>query len=105
MTATFLRSALQETDLQEISSAIRGEIINPGDATYDVARKIYNGMIDRRPALIVRAADESDVISTIRLARERQVDLSVRGGGHNVAGFGTNDGGIVLDLSLIRNVR
>jgi FAD/FMN-containing dehydrogenase len=105
MTATFSRSALQETDLQELSSAIRGEIINPGDATYDEARKIYNGMIDRRPALIVRAADESDVISTVRLARERQVDLSVRGGGHNVAGFGTNNGGIVLDLSLIRNVR
>lgn len=105
MTTTFSRKTLQESNVESLSPAIRGEIIQPGAASYDEARKIYNGMIDRHPALIVRATDESDVVSTVHFAREHGVDLSVRGGSHNVAGFGTNDGGIVLDLSLLRNIR
>ena len=94
-----------DLDIQALTPAIRGQVIEPGSPTYDEARKTYNGMIDRYPALIVRAADDGDVIATVRFAKERGLDLSVRGGGHNVAGFGTNDGGVVIDLSLMRNIR
>ena len=72
-----------------LASSVRGQIIDPGSPAYDEARRTYNAMIDRYPALIVRAADDSDVISTVRFAKERNLDLSVRGGAHNVAGFGT----------------
>jgi FAD/FMN-containing dehydrogenase len=97
--------AMQEIDFDRLAPTIRGELITPGSPAYDQARMTYNGMIDRYPALIVRATDDSDVISTVRFAKEREMPLSIRGGGHNVAGFGTNDGGIVLDLSLMRNIR
>jgi FAD/FMN-containing dehydrogenase len=95
----------QAIDFDKLAPAIRGELITPDSPAYDQARRTYNGMIDRYPGLIVRAADDSDVISTVRFAKERTLPLSIRGGGHNVAGFGTNDGGVVLDLSLMRNVR
>jgi FAD/FMN-containing dehydrogenase len=105
MAATVQSPNTVDIDVETLAPAIRGQIIEPGSPTYDEARKTYNGMIDRYPAVIVRAADDSDVISTVRFAKERNLDLSVRGGGHNVAGFGTNDGGVVLDLSLMRNIR
>jgi FAD/FMN-containing dehydrogenase len=104
MTATDVRTT-PDLDVDQLAPAIRGEVIRPGDSTYEEARRVYNAMIDRYPALIVRAADTADVIATVRFAGDRGLDLSVRGGGHNVAGFGTNDGGVVLDLSLMRNVR
>ncbi|HEU5432980.1 MAG TPA: FAD-binding oxidoreductase [Thermomicrobiales bacterium] len=91
--------------IDQLTPQLRGNLIQPGDSAYDAARAVYNAMIDRRPALIVRAADAADVIATVRFAADRGLDLSVRGGGHNVAGFGTNDGGVVLDLSPMRNVR
>ena len=91
--------------VDQFAPTIRGDVIRPDDPTYEQARRVYNAMIDRYPALIVRAADAADVIATISFAGQRGLDLSVRGGGHNVAGFGTNDGGIVLDLSLMRNVQ
>jgi FAD/FMN-containing dehydrogenase len=90
---------------EELRAGLRGELIGPGDSTYDEARKVYNGMIDRRPAAIVRTADVADVIAAVGLAREQGLDLSVRGGGHSVPGFGTNDGGIVIDLSGMRGIR
>jgi UDP-N-acetylenolpyruvoylglucosamine reductase len=91
--------------VDRLAPQIRGAVIQPGDPAYDPARAVYNAMIDRRPALIVRAADAADVVATIRCASDLGLDLSVRGGGHNVAGFGVNDGGVVLDLSPMRNVR
>jgi FAD/FMN-containing dehydrogenase len=94
-----------ELAVDQLASEIRGDVIRPADPPYEAARRVYNAMIDRYPALIVRAANTEDVIATVRFVRERGLDLSVRGGGHNVAGFGTNDGGVVLDLSLMRNVR
>ena len=84
--------------LEQLRGACRGQVITPADADYEVARKVHNGMIDRRPAVIVRAADIADVMATVDYARDSGLDLSVRGGAHSVPGFGTNDGGVVLDL-------
>jgi len=91
--------------LNELRSAVRGEIIEPGDETYEDARHVYNAMIDRRPRVIVRCVDDADVIACVRLAAEHGLLLSVRGGSHSVPGFGTNDGGMVIDLSRMKGVR
>jgi FAD/FMN-containing dehydrogenase len=84
---------------------LRGESFQPGDEGYDEVRKVYNGMIDKRPRLIVRCADVADVIAAVDYARENDVLLAVRGGGHNGAGLGTVDDGLVIDLSLMKGVR
>ncbi len=84
---------------------VRGDVILPEDEGYEEARRVYNAMIDRRPAVIVRAANAGDVMAAVRLAREERVDLAIRGGGHSVPGFGTCDGGVVIDLSRMRGVR
>ena len=86
-------------------SGFQGRLIGPDEADYDEARKVYNGMIDRRPAAIVRCADIADVIATVGCARQEGRVLSVRGGGHSVPGFGTNDDGIVCDLSPMTGIR
>jgi FAD/FMN-containing dehydrogenase len=85
--------------------SFRGELLEPGDAGYDDARAVYNGMIDRRPALVARCADTADVIAAVTLARETGTPLAVRGGGHNAGGLGVWDDAIVVDLSLMRGVR
>lgn len=85
--------------------SINGDLIGPGDEAYDQARSIHNGMIDRRPALVARCAGVEDVMAVVRFAREREMPLSVRGGGHGVAGFAVCDGGVMLDLSRMRSVR
>ncbi len=85
-------------------SGLRGHVVLPGDAGYDAARRVWNGMIDRHPALIVRPMDPGDVVKAVNFARDQELSLAVRGGGHNVAGFGTCDGGLVLDLSLMKGV-
>ena len=79
----------------------QGEIITPKHPAYPDARKVWNGMIDRRPLLIARPGDPADVAAVVRFAREHQVELAIRGGGHNVAGSGVCDGGIVCDLSAV----
>ena len=89
----------------ELRASLRGDLVGPEDPAYDEARKVYNGMIDRRPAAIIRCADVADVIATVGLARDEGLDLSVRGGSHSVPGFGTNDGGVVCDLSGMRGLR
>src|SRR5581483_9770440 len=96
---------MKDTTIQELRGKLRGELITPADPGYETARKVYNGMIDRRPALIARCQDAADVIAGVRFAREQGLVLAVRGGAHNGPGLGTCDGGLVLDLSPMRGVR
>ena len=91
--------------LETLAASLRGPIITPSDSGYDEARKVYNGMHDRRPAMVVRCADAGDVIAAVNFAREQGGDLSVRGGSHSAPGFGTNDGGVVIDLSPMKGIR
>lgn len=97
--------ALGASDLDELSGALGDQLILPQDPRYEQARHVWNGMIDRKPALIVRCRGAADVLSTVRLASKHRILLAVRGGGHNVAGYGTCDGGLVIDLSPMRGVR
>ena len=92
------------TALQDFTSRIRGTVLTPSSDAYDAARRIQNGMIDRRPALIVQCSGTADVVESVNFARDRHLLLSVRGGGHNVAGNAMNDGGLVIDLSAMRGV-
>jgi FAD binding domain/Berberine and berberine like len=91
--------------VEQLKAAIRGLVIQPADTAYDTARKVYNGMIDKRPAIIVRAVDVADAIAAVRYGRENGLRTAIRGGGHNGAGLGTCDGGLVIDLSLMKGVR
>lgn len=93
-------SAATET----FGSTVRGGIIRPGDATYDQARRVYNAMIDKRPAVIARCVDVADVIAAVNFAREHDLPLAIRGGGHNGAGLGSVDDGLVIDLSPMNGV-
>ena len=95
---------LQEAAVEGLRAGLRGELVQPGDETYDEARKIYNGMIDRRPRLIARCADAADVIVAVNFARENDVPLAVRGGGHHGAGLSLVDDGLVVDLSSMKSV-
>jgi FAD/FMN-containing dehydrogenase len=90
--------------LDQLRERTRGMVIDTEDPAYDVARRVYNGMIDRRPAVVVRPVNVGDVMAAVDLARENGVDLAIRGGGHSVPGFGTCDGGVVIDLSAMRGV-
>ena len=95
---------LNEAAIAAFQVGLRGELIQPGDPGYDAARKVYNAMIDRRPRLIVRCADVADVIAAVKFAREHQLRVAVRGGGHNAGGLGVCDDGLVIDLSLMSHV-
>jgi len=88
-----------------LAAEIRGQVIDPANDGYDEARALYNAMIDKRPALIARCADVADVIAAVDFARTNGLDLAVRGGGHNGAGLGSVDDGLVVDLSGLRDVR
>ncbi len=106
MTATTTHTTILSDDaVARFSSTLRGELIQPSDAGYDDARKVYNGMIDKRPALIARCANVADVITAVTFAREHDLILAVRGGGHNGAGLGIVDDGLVIDLSPMNGVR
>jgi FAD/FMN-containing dehydrogenase len=89
---------------RQLSDSLSGRVIAPGDPDYDRARTVFSGAIDRRPALIVRPTNVSDVVRVIALARETGMDLAVRSGGHSAAGHGVCDDGIVLDLSDMRRI-
>src|SRR4051794_11777572 len=92
-------------NVAEIRSKFRGEVLEPGDPGYDDARKVYNAMIDKRPAIIARCTDVADVIAAVNFGREQGLLIAVRGGGHNGPGLGTCDGGLVIDLSPMNGVR
>ncbi len=105
MSATLFGARWDEQAVATLRAQLRGTLLQPGDAQYDAARRVYNGMIDKRPALIARCTDVADVISAVNFAREHGLTVAVRGGGHNGPGLGTCDDGLVIDLSPMRGVR
>src|SRR5512134_211521 len=91
--------------IQSFRAALRGKLIQPSDADYEEARKLYNGMIDKRPLLIARCVDVADIITAVNFGREQGLLIAIRGGGHNGPGLGSCDDGLVIDLSMMRSVR
>jgi hypothetical protein len=104
-TTTGEDAALEEAAVEEFEVGLRGELLRPGDDGYEEARTVWNAMIDKRPALIVRCAGAADVIRSINLARINELLVAVRGGGHDVAGTAVCDGGLVIDLSRMKGMR
>jgi FAD/FMN-containing dehydrogenase len=96
---------LEETAVQNLTSRLRGALLRPSDAGYEEACRVYNAMINKRPALIARCVDVADVIAAVNFAREQKLPLAVRGGGHNGPGLGTCDDGLVIDLSGMKGIR
>src|SRR5512134_2465073 len=91
--------------IQSFRAALRGKLIQPSDADYEEARKLYNGMIDKRPLLIARCVDVADIITAVNFGRDEGLLVAIRGGGHNGPGLGSCDDGLVIDLSLMKSVR
>src|SRR5919201_3092309 len=104
MAGTTVDAVLDGEAAQSLVERVRGAVLRPDDAGYDDARAIWNGLIDRRPALILQCTGAADVVDAVNFAREQNLLLSVRGGGHNVAGNAVNDAGLVIDLSRMRGV-
>lgn len=96
--------SISDTAIVGLASSIRGQLIQPADREYDQSRAIWNGMIDRRPAVIARCLDQDDVLAAVIFARDNQIRVSVRGGGHGVSGNAVCDGGLVIDLSSMTEV-
>ena len=96
---------LSEDSLKEFKSNLRGSVIEPGDKDYDEARKVYNGMIHKRPGLIARCVDVADVIQSVNFARDQDLLLAIRSGGHNAGGLGICDDGLVIDLAPMKYTR
>jgi FAD/FMN-containing dehydrogenase len=91
--------------IDQLKSAFRGELIQSGDPSYEAARKVFNGMINKRPRLIAQCVDVADVMAAVDHGRENGLLTAIRGGGHNGAGLGTCDGGLVIDLSRMKGIR
>lgn len=100
-----MSNTLDEKSIAELKASLRGGVIGPHDEGYEEARKVYNGMIHKNPRLIVRCADVADVIVSVNFAREHQLLLAIRGGGHNAGGLGICDDGLVIDLAPIKYTR
>src|SRR5947207_13008631 len=96
---------LNENSVTEFTSQLRGLLIEPGDAAYDDARKVYNGMIHKKPRLIARCVDVADVIQCVNFAKRENLLLAIRSGGHNAGGLGICDDGLVVDLTPMRYTR
>lgn len=97
--------AIDEATIAGFAASLGGPVLRPGEEGYDAARQLFNGMIDRRPALIARCSATGDVVKAVRFAREQGLAVSVRGGGHNVAGNAVCDNGLMIDLTLMQGVR
>src|SRR5206468_1877181 len=92
-------------DLETLRAGTRGMVIGPEDPGYDTARAVRNGMIDKRPAVVVLPANAGDVMTAVHFAADNGLTVAVRGGAHSVPGFGTADGAVVIDMSAMRGVR
>jgi FAD/FMN-containing dehydrogenase len=99
------RTNVNDADIASLRSNVRGELVVAGDARYDEARRVWNGNVDRRPGLIVRCAGAADVQQAVNFARSLGLLVSIRGGGHSAPGYGTNEGGLVIDLSPMKGIR
>lgn len=100
-----LVSELQKPETDALASSIRGSVITPENPVYEEERKVYNAMIDKHPAVIVKCADVADVMACVKFAKERGLLTSIRAGGHNAGGLGVCDNGLVIDLSLMKGIR
>jgi FAD/FMN-containing dehydrogenase len=98
------KTTLQENTIAQLRASLRGTLLQPGDASYDEARQLFNAMIDKKPALIARCSDVKDVITCVNFARDHGLTVSVRGGGHNGAGLALVDDGLVVDLSELQTI-
>src|SRR6202167_1978481 len=98
-------TTIERAAVQELRASLHGTLLTPDQDGYAVARRIWNGMIDKHPALIARCADAADVAHAVTFARERELLVAVRGGGHSFPGYSTCDGGLMIDLSLMNPVR
>ena len=96
---------MNDEAINKFGQSLRGELIGRNHTEYDEARKLYNGMIDKRPLLIARCADVADVIASLNFGRDSKVPIAIRGGGHNGPGLGSVNDGLVIDLSMIKGVR
>lgn len=96
---------MSATTIEGLRESVRGDVIGPNDEGYEDARRVFNAMIDRRPAFVVRCTGTSDVVAAVTFARENELDLAIRGGGHSVPGFGTSDDAVVVDLSGMHDVQ
>ena len=99
------KTTLPDTVVRDFANTLHGELIQPHDVRYDEVRQLYNGMIDKYPALIARCVDAADVINAVNFGRDNHLLIAVRSGGHNGAGLGSCDGGLVIDLSLMKGIR
>ena len=95
----------EKAKMDEFKAQFRGEIVVPGDESFDEVRQIWNAMIDRRPALIARCTSPEDVVQAVKFARQNELLVSMRGGGHNIAGNAVCNDGLMIDLSLMKNVQ
>ena len=98
-------TVLKDTAIEAFRSSVRGELLGATDAGYETVRKVWNGMIDRHPALIIRCTGVADVIAAVQFARTHDLLVAVRGGGHNVAGHAVCEGGLMIDLSRMKGLR
>ncbi len=103
-TPSSARELFDDASIQALRSALHGEVVLPGDSGYDEARRVFNAMIDRRPAVIARCADAEDVVVALHFAREHSLPISIRGGGHGVAGHCVVEDGIMLDMAPMKGL-
>ena len=102
---TVSNSTLTTTQLEALRRSFAGEIVTPASSEYDDARRVWNATFDRRPAVVVRPTSVDDVVAAVRFGREQDLEIAVRGGGHSAVGHSTTDGGLVIDLGRLNDVR
>src|ERR1700759_248526 len=104
MEGAMTSSSVSQQAVDQLAGTISGETLTPGDASYDGVRQVHNGMIDKHPAVIVRCQNIADIADAVKFAREHDLEISVRGGGHNVAGRAVTDGGLMIDTQTMKGI-
>jgi FAD/FMN-containing dehydrogenase len=99
-----MSTTLDSELVADFAGQVSGSVLGPQDADYDVARAVHNGLVDRKPALIVRCRTTNDVVAALALARRTRLEVSIRGGGHNVAGRAVTEGGVMIDLAEMKGI-